>query len=285
VVIILDNSASMATLDGGRPRFAAAREAAEQLLDALRPGDSVALLPTGGPPAPEHARLYQAHETVRQALAQCRVSHQRADLASRLQQARTLLAGADGLPGEIYVITDNQSLSWEGLKEDAGGEVAGRDGEVPVIVVNVNRDPLPNLALRSLRVESPPPAVGVPVQVRAEVLNTSSVPRQNRLELHLDGNREAISPPLTIAPGAAVAHEFSFTLDRGGVHHGEVRLAEEDGCPLDNRLFFALAIDRQVPVAVVKTRRHEIPYEDDTFYVEQVLASMGPTAGPCGPPC
>src|SRR5208337_2907498 len=96
IAIVLDNSASMAVVDGGRPRFETARQAAEQVLTRLREGDQVALLPTGGPPGPELGRLSRTHETVRQALDQCRPSYERADLAARLQQARDLLAQADG---------------------------------------------------------------------------------------------------------------------------------------------------------------------------------------------
>ena len=42
-----------------------------------------------GPPAPELGRLFRTHETVRQALDQCRPSYERADLAARIQQAAT----------------------------------------------------------------------------------------------------------------------------------------------------------------------------------------------------
>ena len=65
IAIVLDNSASMAVVDGGRPRFETARQAAEQVLTRLREGDQVALLPTGGPPGPELGRLFRTHETVR----------------------------------------------------------------------------------------------------------------------------------------------------------------------------------------------------------------------------
>ena len=75
IAIVLDNSASMAVVDGGRPRFETARQAAEQVLTRLRQGDQVALLPTGGPTGPELGRLFRTHETVRQALDQCRPSY------------------------------------------------------------------------------------------------------------------------------------------------------------------------------------------------------------------
>ena len=60
IAIVLDNSASMAVTDSGRPRFETARQAAEQVLARLREGDQVALLPTGGPARPR-ARAAVSH--------------------------------------------------------------------------------------------------------------------------------------------------------------------------------------------------------------------------------
>ena len=51
VAIILDNSASMGTIDRGRMRFKTALSAAEQIMAQLRDGDEVALFLTGGPPS------------------------------------------------------------------------------------------------------------------------------------------------------------------------------------------------------------------------------------------
>jgi hypothetical protein len=272
-VIVFDNSASMALTDAGRPRLETARQAAEQILDALRDGDAVALLPTGGAPAPEYGRLTRSQETVRQALAECRLSHERADLAGKLRQARALLADADTAAREIYVITDNQSISWDGLGEPDGKQ---SNGAIPVVVVNVAQDPAPNVALRAVRLDSPAPAPGVPVAVRVEVFNASTLPQQRHVELHVDGRKEATSPTLTIPPQGSVTHEFSFTPTEAGVHRGEVRLAEEDGCAADNSRYFALALDPQLPVALVKPRRGDIALIDDAFYLERALS---PAAG------
>jgi hypothetical protein len=282
IAIVLDNSASMAVTDGGRPRFETARHAAELVLTQLRDGDQVALLPTGGPPGPELGRLFRTHETVRQALDQCRPSYERADLAARLQQARDLLAQADAPSKEIYVLTDNQSLSWEGLKEPAQEEEAkkgNRPAQAPVVLVNVDREPAPNVALQTISLNSPAPVAGAPFQAAVEVLNTSTVPQQKHLELQIDGAQEAVSPTLSLPPGGTLKYEFRFTLDREGVHRGEVKLAEEDGSALDNRLFFAVSVDQQIPVAIVKARRGEVPQADDAFYLERALAPGGSVGG------
>ena len=282
IAIVLDNSASMAVVDGGRPRFDTARQAAEQVFARLRPGDQVALLPTGGPPGPELGRLYRTHETVRQALDQCRPSYERADLAAKIQQARDLLTAADAPSQEIYVLTDNQALSWEGLKEQAqegDSKQAKGPAQAPVVVVNVDREPAPNVALQTIALSSPAPVAGVPFLAAVEVINTSTVPQQKHLELQVDGAREAVSPDLTLPPGGTLKYEFRFTLEREGVHRGEVRLVEEDGSALDNRLFFALSVDQQIPLAIVKARRGEVPQADDAFYLERAFAPGSSVSG------
>jgi len=282
IAIVLDNSASMAVVDGGRPRFDTARQAAEQVLARLRVGDQVALLPTGGPPGPELGKLFRTHETVQQALDQCRPSYERADLAAKLQQARDLLAQADAPSKEIYVLTDDQSLSWEGLKEpglEDDPKQAKRPAPVPVVIVNVDREPAPNVALQTISLSSPAPVAGVPFQAAVEVLNCSSVPQQKHLELQIDGAREAVSPDLSLPPGGTLKYEFRFTLEREGVHRGEVRLVEEDGSALDNHLYFALSVDQQIPLAIVKARRGEVPQADDAFYLERAFAPGGSVGG------
>lgn len=159
IAVVLDNSASMAVIDSGRPRLETARQAAEQVLSRLRQGDQVALLPTSGPPGPELGRLFRTHETVHQALDACRPSAERADLAAKIQQARDLLAGSDASRKEIYVLTDNQTLSWEGLKEPAPDDdpkKAREPPQAPVVLVNVAGDPAPNVALQGVSLSTRP---------------------------------------------------------------------------------------------------------------------------------
>jgi hypothetical protein len=269
-VIILDNSASMALVDAGEPRFETARREAGKILDLLGERDPVALLLTGGPAILGQGTLSQEHDRVRQALAQCQVSYERADLAERLRRARALLADADVPNKEIYVLTDNQSVSWQGLEKEQAPE---ETGELPrIVVVNINRDPMPNVALQTIRTSSAALAVGIPVQVTVAVHNASPVPQQKHLELHVNGDRKEVSPTLNLAPGATLEHTFHFAPERSGVHRGMVLLAGEDGSALDDRLFFTLPVDQQLRVAIVKPSRHEIPYTEETYYLERALS-------------
>ncbi len=282
VAIVLDNSASMGVMDRGRPRFETARMAVEQILKQLQGGDQVALFLTGGRPFPEQGKLDPTHDAVLRMFNQCAVSCERANLAVPLLQARQALAESDAANKTIYVVTDMQKLSWDGLKKDSPDAAAGagdaaldekekRLRKIPIVVIDCNRQPLPNVAIQGVELEAAVPVAGVPVKATVEVLNAASVPQQRLVELYVDDAKEAVSPELKIAPESRATHAFQFSFKRGGLHRCEARLLGEDGFRLDDRRFFTMEVDQGVPVAIVSPERHEIHYLDDTFYIEQAL--------------
>jgi hypothetical protein len=277
VAIILDNSASMGMIDEGRPRFETARDAARQILGELGDGDQVVLMLTGGPKLDDQERLQTAHDKVLQAIDQAAVSYERAELAEKLRDAENLLARTETQNKQIYVLTDMQQLSWEGLKERAqkppDAEPADGPGEqVPVIVVDCNRNPKPNVAVTRLELKAVVPVAGLPITATVELFNAASAPQKRHAELYVDGARKATSPELEIPPGERLTHGFQFVLEQGGTHRGEVRIVGDDGSRYDDQRYFSLEVDQGIPVAIVKSREHEIAYLEDTFYLEQALA-------------
>ena len=271
VVLVLDNSASMSTIDEGGARWDAALRVSEQLLDQLSDGDSVALLLTCGPPRPELERLYQNQEIVRQTLDECRVSSERADLALRLQTAEKLLADSDAPNKEIYVVTDMQALSWQTLKPTETETAADAP---PVILVDVHRAMLPNVAVTDVELHAAGPVTGVPIQAKVSLQGDQSIEQQRHIELLLDGQVQQTSPTLTIAAGGVAEHAFRFTVDQPGIHRGEIRLTTQDASAADDHRFFAITVDPHIPVAIVKPREHEIAYLEDTYYLERALAPV-----------
>ncbi|MFZ5831318.1 MAG: vWA domain-containing protein, partial [Planctomycetota bacterium] len=306
VAVIIDNSASMGTIDKDRIRFETATVAAEQILGELEDGDQVVAMLTSGPPRPEQEQLERDQAKAVQLLNQAQLSYERADLGVHLGQARQLLASSTAPNKYIYVLSDMQSSCWESLRQAKEAEIEGKraaaakgeskaeSGEspakdaspapngltpeqlkeaqsIPVIVVDVNRVPKPNVAVQRLTLQTTVPVAGVPIKATVELLNTAKVDQQRRAELWVDGTRESVSPELNIPAEGTMVHEFVFSFQRGGMHKGEVRLVGDDGNKLDDRRFFSMDVDQAVPVAVVKAARHEIPYLEDTFYLEHAL--------------
>ncbi len=285
VAIVLDNSASMGVIDEGKPRFETALGAARQIVNELQDSDYVSLYLTGGQRFPEEGKLDRSEDKVLQILNQVGPSYERADLAVKVRQARKALAKADVRNKLIFVITDLQALCWEGLEKrpeggvlEAMSEEEQKEAKVPVVFVDCNRSPTPNVAVQDVKVEATVPIAGLPIKADVSLYNASPVSQQRHLELYIDGVKEAASPAIEIPAEGNMDHSFQFAFKTGGLHRGEVRLVAgkgEDGSPLDDRRFFSMEVDQGIPVAIVKSQAHEIAYLDDTFYLQQALSPGG----------
>ncbi|MBN1853241.1 MAG: BatA and WFA domain-containing protein [Pirellulales bacterium] len=291
MVIILDNSASMATVDQTGSRWERATHVAEQLLNQLSNRDSAGLFVTCGPIVPETNRLYQNHEAIYQSLNACQVRHERADLTVQLQAARSLLRREEAPNKEIYVITDMQAVSWNVLDKQINGKNQSTDNNrnpprqagfrstdfdsseiIPIVLVDVHGPPLPNVALGEFEMNITAPIAGVPVEATVTVVGDRMADQQKHVELLLDGRKLAVSPTLSVGAGETKRHTFQFTPEQAGLLRGEFRLLGNDACPLDNQRFFSLVVDPHIPVAIVQTSDDDIAYLKDTYYLERALA-------------
>ena len=298
IALILDNSASMgmtARAESGdhqrtraqgekrRTRFDVATATALAIVEMLGPGDEVALFTTGGPTDPALGKPDHTHDAVHQLLENARASFQRANLAVKVQQAQNLLADSDAANKEIYVLTDMQELCWEGSGEGGrgkgeGGREDGKPLDIPIILVDCAGagTAVPNVAVQGVELGDTVPVVGMPASVTVELFNATEVEQQRLVELYVDGVKQQTSPVLAVPPQGRTTHTMPFMCRQGGPLHGEVRLVGSDGSKLDDRRFFVFHVAKRINVAVVKPRRHEIPYLEDTFYIEQALAPAGP---------
>lgn len=276
-VIILDNSASMGVVDEGRVRFETAVAAAQQILREIPEGSQVGLLLTSGPAFPEAGKLHRFHAPLLEILNQCAPSAEGADLGLRLRQARRLLAASDAVNKDIYIVSDQQAASWKAAlaeKPDTG-ELSDEDRkalEIPLTIVDCHRTPQSNQAIREVKVEAPIPVVGLQGKAVVKVYNAFSAEQSRLVELYVDDAKVATSPALAIPPDGEITYAFSLPFQRGGILRGEVRLVGEDGAKFDDRCFFTLEVNQNIPIALVGPQRHDVAYLDDTFYLQHALA-------------
>jgi hypothetical protein len=269
VVLVLDNSASMSTVDVGGSRWDAALAAAHEIIDQLDDRDSVALLLTCGPPRPALDRLYQNQEVIRQTLAECRVGYEQADLAAQIRSAEGLLQESTSPNKEIYVITDMQAVSWDSALES--NPAAGAEELPPVILVDVHREPLPNVAVVDVSLHSAGPVAGLPIQATVRLQGDLTLEQQRHVELLIDEELIETSPTIALSAGATAEQSFNFAIDQPGLHSGTVRLVGDDSCTTDDQRSFAISVTRNIPVAVVKQAEREIAYLEDSYYLERAL--------------
>ena len=295
-VIVLDNSASMGQADGDSSRLETAVAAAEKILDELGSGDNIAVIVPCGPTFPENGQLFTSQDKVRKVLRDTKVSYEKANLVAAVHQARTLLVKAQTPSKLIFVISDQQTVSWQGLATPpppiptGGGEgitepeyrlnedeLSGAERremmQIPVILVNCNQAPKPNVGLVRLDTRNVIPIAQVPVPMSALLKNTSSLEQTRRFDVFVNGIKQYSSTDIKLEPNGEAVHPFTIIFDRGGLHKGEVRLAGTDGNPLDDKLYFAMEVDQGIPVALVKPMKHEIPFLEETYYIEKALST------------
>jgi hypothetical protein len=154
-------------------------------------------------------------------------------------------------------------------------ESENRDGTdaIPIIFVDCGRKPKPNIAVQSVKVNTTTPVADVPITATVELFNASAVSWPCVVELDIDGVKEAASPTLTIPSEGRTKQSFTFTCKSGGLHRGEVHLTGDDGSKFDDHRYFTLEVDQAIHVAIVKSQRQEIPYLDDSYYLEKALAA------------
>ncbi|MBM4089154.1 MAG: VWA domain-containing protein, partial [Planctomycetes bacterium] len=229
VVLIVDNSSSLATRDQNGPRWDRVSSATLQILDQLQDGDQVALLVTNGPSPPSARGLLRNHEVVRQAFRGCQPSFERADLVGTLVEARRLLRTAPAQNREIYVVTDMQACCWNDLQRLASDTQGGAE-DSPIVVVDTRGPRLPNAALGSIVAQATAPVAGVPLRVTVGVQGDAEVSEERHVSVYIDGQKHDTSPTLRIEPVQVVPHTFDIALGGKRLHRGQLQLEGDDAC-------------------------------------------------------
>ncbi len=211
IAIVMDNSASMQTMENGLPRFALAKEQSRQLLDTLGPTGTVDLYTTvpglekvSPSLAPSEAlRIIEGLEPL--------------DLAdvSRDYNAMLNQLARDQHYERIYLITDHPAR--------------GQSGTLRVVTVG---QPKGNLALTSFQINRSS-LTNDRFQARVEVTNYTA--QQETLKVLLEATGTVLaSRSVTLAPGKSAPVEFD-----GFSSHPfyQAEIENRDSLQLDNRRF------------------------------------------------
>ncbi|NQU11535.1 BatA domain-containing protein [bacterium] len=276
VVLVLDNSASMACFDDGMRLFDRARVAARRLLDELRPGDTAALVLAGrradGPEAvfPEPTT---AIDDVRRALDALPVAPLGTDLSRAVGRAEMIARSGSASSREVYVLSDLQDSGWEvgGLPARSG------DSDVLFFFVQVRPRRPANLALTALQFAAARPMAGLPFAIRPQVLNQGSASRAAEVSLYVDGAKVGQQGLAQLQPGRWSSPLFHHTFTRGGWHSGYIEV-EDDGLTTDNRRWFAFEVMDAIRVLAVNGAPSTVASQDELFFLQTAL-----TAGQDGP--
>jgi len=248
-VVIVDNSYSMAVRSEGSSRFDRARLAAARLLGADRKPSLAALMLTNGARPPQ--ALARNFENLRAELARARLASGRANIPECIDHAVRLLKGETLPQKAIYLFTDLQRISLEGL----GALEQLRKQRIPLLLVDCSRKPPVNVGISELRITGRR-VVDQALEATATLVNSSPTDKLVEVWLQVDGQPrgEPVRKMLRAAgkPGARSIVRFHHRFSTPGPHFGQVAIDVRDDLPADNVRRFAVEIAPRVPVLLVR---------------------------------
>ncbi len=235
VVVILDNSYSMAYERFDGRRFDIAKNKALRLLESLRPGDKVSLILMSDVPEVVFKRLTSDVEQVRDAIEDARVSHRSSYVWPSVWEAYSMLKESDSPRKVIYLISDLGENGWQNWKK-----MPADIGMIDIFVVRVGDLEADNHAVETIRLSGEPVGMGIPVDISVKLTGIRSE-INTVAELFVDGEKKG----QTVADKELVS--FTHTFEYPGTHTGEVRLTS-DRLTLDDIRYFAVNVLGQIRV-------------------------------------
>jgi len=274
VVLVLDDSPSLAAQEGVSLRWQQQLERAKSLVSNLRSGDRAALV-LGSDPARAEIELSSNFGAISAALQKEKPSAKRGDLAAALNTAVELVATSTQPSRRVVLFTDLQFNqidrgAWADVAQKAA---AGKGVAIGIETPNGNQPArLPNLAINDVRPKSDVWIEGRPISLAVRVANFGENEATGvTVRLMVDGKALA-SKTIGLGPKSTTEIELSAPFPRPGETFGSVELESHDALPEDDKRLFALRLRDSVKVLVVEDQlREKDTFLDEGYYIRMAL--------------
>jgi hypothetical protein len=273
--VLVDCSASMNARTAGVSALDRAKAGVLSLVRGLSADDRVTLIRVAARPEEVFSRFRPDLDALRRKLDTLEPSPSGANVLAALTYVFEAIRGS-GSGTTLYLFTDGQASGWREARAQ------GLDPLIPqgtrLVVVNVgSQEPVPNLAV----VGEPPNlaqvVAGLPVIVKARVVNASGEERPDvTVSVSLD-NQEVGRCTLNLKPGETGAGELVYIPRDPGLLRGRMEVPV-DRFPDDNAYLFTLRVLPQIKVLLVNGRPDADPFANETLYLRTALTA-GATAG------
>lgn len=269
--IIVDNSASMGSQEGGVTRLALAREAAHEILSGLPQGSPVVV--------GDVFRAHEAsadHEFARARIDAITQTERHADLILATKEAIGALEGQAVVDRELYVITDGHAEEWGSLAA-LGGRFSDITAGVRVQLITVGSSLNANLGISRLTPAAALPAVDQPFRIDVDVTNFGEAP-VTRVPVKLLVDGQASGNPWIIeelGPGRSETATLYTALPGPGYHRVTVAL-EGDKASFDDRQTVVMRARDEVNVLLVDGEPGAEDRDSETFFLREALAPVPP---------
>ena len=274
-VILLDNSYSMDAAGNGGSHFAQAVAQAVTIVDTLNRGSEVAIVQTGGGPAPLFDNPVFDPETVNRKLLLLEGGYGASQMAESLDFGLGILQGMANTRRNLIVISDFQRSDWQSMPDTTIERIRRQIDAMPippaVTLLQVGRQIEENVSVESLAFSNTALGVGQDLQVRANLRNHGTKVYQGaRVLFRIDGTQDSVSQ---VALGADQTAQTLFTcrFETPGSHVIEVEVAVDDQLETDNRYAAAVPVLERIDVLLVDGAPSSQPLESETDFLSVAL--------------
>jgi hypothetical protein len=273
-IIVLDNSYSMSGTDGVKSRFDQAKIAADQVLNTMPNGSSVAVIlasDLANPVIPE-----PTHDLVkvRRAIADARLSSRGSNLYPAMKLAVDTLKGRASVRKEIHLFTDGQLVAWKQIAE-IQKLLEAEQKEIKANVIFVGGHEEENVAVTQLRMASGIAAVNTELRFEAEVRNYGTRLAENvRVTLRVDSADASDEQTIAQIPaGGSKMIGLRAKLRTEGFHTVTAAIPA-DHLPADDVRTIAVRAIARVKVLLVDGTAGGKPQDSDWYYLRTALVSL-----------
>lgn len=249
MIMILDDSPSMAVRSEHGELFTLARKAAASLFSLAHQGDHVYVIPLsnfmhahGVPPG---AATVASPEV----LDRLEISHETVPYLDAVRAAETIAGGTSSANQECYIITDAQATQFR-LPEGRADSAGSASTRLNVFVLEIPHNPPDNMGIDEVTLRSQIIARSKPVSIRARVSNSGDAPVHNAvISAYLEGTRVA-QQTVDVAPRSTAPVDFTLIPKTAGFLEAYVQL-ESDAFEEDNRRWFVLDVPDSINVLLL----------------------------------
>jgi hypothetical protein len=261
VVLLIDQSASMGVVQGGKTLLAQAHESAAQILKNL-PAETAT-----------HVAYFDACGVFPMAEAQLdgarKPGYAGTDFGQALRWARDRMTLSTRPQRKVCLFTDLQRSGLRGVADEAF------PADVAVEVIEVGKPLVKNLAVESAEATRTELRPGESVAVTAGILNAGPFPARDvrvRLVLEADGVKlPEQTQAIEIAGGSRQQVRFAVPVKKPGLHSGFVEIVGGDDFPPDDRRWLAFEARTPDRLLLVDGEPGPSVYSNETYYLEAAL--------------
>lgn len=240
--IILDNSMSMQLEGGQGTLYNRAVEGVQQVLQQLKQGDQISLFLSCPIPDYPDPQIFESSETIMQLLNKTQPTMQVGNLVETTLQAKKQLEESIFPNKELFVFSDFQKSSWEGLLQD---NPQTGSSEIRTFLYDVGYAEKENFAVQQIRLKNQIIELGKTISVAASVDNYSKNAINDLMVHAFLLNQRLGQNTVQIESGRSKEVSFNLLVKQTGFISGLIEL-EDDPLMADNRTYFSFYLPEKI---------------------------------------